>query len=73
VIFFQAFVHVSTAYSNSYQPEIDEVTYAPQYDPNVIIELSQALPDELLDKVLKFSIYFLRYLVFTWNFRFNQH
>lgn len=51
IIILQAFVHVSTAYSNSDRQEVKEVVYPTAYQPGNIISLINWLPDDMLDKV----------------------
>lgn len=45
----QAFVYISTAFSNWYRDELNEVPYLPPYDPNDIIKMSQSMP-EIVEK-----------------------
>ena len=48
---FQAFVHVSTAYSNADKSEVLEVVYPPPADPEHVIQICQTLNDEALEVV----------------------
>lgn len=48
---FQAFVHVSTAYSNSDRQDVSEVIYPTAYQPEDILSLIKWLPEDMLDKV----------------------
>lgn len=50
-MFFQAFIHVSTAYCNCDRTEIKEVIYSTPYDPSNIINLVHWLPEDMLEKV----------------------
>lgn len=48
---FQALIHVSTAYCNCDRTDVQEVIYAPPYNPDDIIALINWLPEEMLDQV----------------------
>lgn len=51
MFFFQALVHVSTAYCNCDRADVSEIIYSPPYKPDDVISLVQWLPEDLLDKV----------------------
>ncbi|XP_070509159.1 putative fatty acyl-CoA reductase CG5065 [Chironomus tepperi] len=50
-IHFQSFVHISTAYSNWFEPIVKEQFYPAAYDPRYIIDLCNSTPDDELEKV----------------------
>ncbi|XP_046979585.1 putative fatty acyl-CoA reductase CG5065 isoform X1 [Schistocerca americana] len=50
----QAFVHVSTAYSNADRREVREVVYRPPADPARVIQCCDALSDDALDVVSQY-------------------
>ncbi|XP_063392475.1 putative fatty acyl-CoA reductase CG5065 [Cydia fagiglandana] len=45
----KALVHVSTAYSNAPQPNIDERVYPPPYDPDSIVRCAKMLPQHTVN------------------------
>lgn len=47
----KSFIHVSTAYSNCRQPIIEERFYEPPINPNHLIEITDLLPDKIIDKI----------------------
>nr|CAD7432954.1 unnamed protein product [Timema monikensis] len=47
----QAFVHVSTAYSNADKKDVHEVVYPPPADPESVIQCCQTLSDDALEIV----------------------
>ncbi|XP_026683304.1 fatty acyl-CoA reductase 1-like [Diaphorina citri] len=47
----QSFVHVSTAYSNCRQPIIEERFYEPPVNPNHLIQITELLNDDMIDKI----------------------
>lgn len=49
--FFQALVHVSTAYCNCERERVEETVYAPPAHPEHVVTLVQTLPDELVDRI----------------------
>ena len=44
-------MHISTAFANWFELNVKEEIYPTEYDPDDIIELSDRLPDEVLNKV----------------------
>lgn len=54
---FQALIHVSTAYCNCDRSDVAEEIYTPPYNPNDVISLVQWLPEDLLDKVRLKKLY----------------
>lgn len=46
-----AFVHVSTIYANCVHESIDERVYPPALDPEQLIQITQNLPAEILEKI----------------------
>ena len=49
--FFQALVHVSTAYCNCNRQEVSELVYPPPADPEKIMQCVEWLEDDLLDAI----------------------
>ncbi|XP_026683329.1 fatty acyl-CoA reductase wat-like isoform X2 [Diaphorina citri] len=47
----KSFVHVSTAYSNCRQPIIEERFYEPPVNPNHLIQITELLNDDMIDKI----------------------
>jgi fatty acyl-CoA reductase len=50
-IFFQALVHVSTAYCNCNRQEVSELVYPPPADPEKIMHCAEWLEDDLLETI----------------------
>jgi thioester reductase-like protein len=46
-----SFVHVSTAFTNWFRRDVEEIFYKPQHDPNEVIEMCKSLSDEQLAQV----------------------
>ncbi|KAG5667451.1 hypothetical protein PVAND_015431 [Polypedilum vanderplanki] len=46
----EAFIHVSTAYTNWFKKDVKEIFYEPKYDPNKVLEMCRTLSDEELSK-----------------------
>lgn len=49
--FWQALLHVSSAYANSDKVNVDEIIYPLQEDPDKLINLVSSLKDEALDEI----------------------
>jgi hypothetical protein len=49
--YFQAFVHVSTAYCHCDEPVLEEVTYPSPTDPHNILQLVEWMDDKVLDSI----------------------
>lgn len=48
----KSFIHISTAYSNWYQPVMKEEFFPVAYDPHYIIDLANSTPEDKLEKLL---------------------
>lgn len=51
VVFVQAFVHVSTAFSNCDRQSIEEKFYPPKYNPLKLIRLTEAVDEPYLSQL----------------------
>uniref|UniRef100_A0A1B0ADE2 Fatty acyl-CoA reductase n=1 Tax=Glossina pallidipes TaxID=7398 RepID=A0A1B0ADE2_GLOPL len=51
MMFLEALIHVSTAYCNCDRTDVQEVIYAPPYNPDDIISLINWLPEDMLDQL----------------------
>lgn len=47
IVYFQSFVHISTAYSNPNRKEIEERVYPLGYDPENIVYCMETLPNKI--------------------------
>jgi fatty acyl-CoA reductase len=47
----KSFIHISTAYSNWYEPVVEEKHYKAEFDPHYVINLFNATPDDQLEKL----------------------
>ncbi|KRT81008.1 hypothetical protein AMK59_6119, partial [Oryctes borbonicus] len=46
-----SFVHISTAFSHCYREDVDEQLYDVQYDADKIIQICNAIPQNMLEKI----------------------
>lgn len=51
MFYFQALIHVSTAYCNCDREEVAEVIYPPPYDPEKIIQSMEWMDDDLIEAI----------------------
>lgn len=73
VIYFQALIHVSTAYCNCDRGEVDEIIYPPPYDPDRIIEMVEWMPEEMIDDYLTSKLIGKRPNTYTFTKALAEH
>ena len=49
--FFQAFIHISTAYTNWFEMDVKEEIYPNELDPHDMISFCERFPDNTVNKV----------------------
>lgn len=50
---FQSYIHISTAYSNSFKKNIDEIIYKSEFNTNDLIKSIEILPNDAVEAMAK--------------------